>query len=170
MASVPEAVLSEMRATNERFDLQVVQKHQLNELDRVYTADARILPPGADMIQGRDAIKQFWQQAIQSLKVKSAKLTTIDAEMLGDGVFEIGRADLTLTTARHLRSNTSCVGNRSKATGNGTSIFGTLTSKGLVDLPEGPPTPSCTLPRPLARPPSVLRSAGPLHDALHSIG
>jgi ketosteroid isomerase-like protein len=96
MASVPEAVLSAMRATNDRFNTEVVQNHNLNELDRVYTEDARILPPGADMIQGREAIKAFWQQAIQSMGVKSAKLTTVDAEMLGDGIFEIGRADLML--------------------------------------------------------------------------
>lgn len=102
MANVPETVLSAMRATNERFNKQVVQNHDLNELDRVYTADARILPPGADMIQGRDAIKGFWQQAIQSLGVKSANLTTVDAEMLGDGVFEVGRADLTLNDGQAL--------------------------------------------------------------------
>jgi ketosteroid isomerase-like protein len=102
VANVPETVLSAMRATNERFNKQVVQNHDLNELDRVYTADARILPPGADMIQGRDAIKGFWQQAIQSLGVKSANLTTVDAEMLGDGVFEVGRADLTLNDGQAL--------------------------------------------------------------------
>jgi len=102
MASVPETVLSAMRATNDRFNKEVVQNHNLNELDSVYTADARILPPGAEMIQGRDAIKAFWQQAIQSMGVKSAQLTTVDAEMLGDGVFEIGRADLMLNDGQTL--------------------------------------------------------------------
>jgi ketosteroid isomerase-like protein len=102
MASVPESVLSAMRATNERFNTEVVQNHHLNELDKVYTADARILPPGADMIQGREAIKGFWQQAIQSMGVKSANLTTVDAEMLGDGVLEIGRADLILNNGQAL--------------------------------------------------------------------
>src|SRR5689334_18366483 len=102
MASVPESVLSAMRATNERFNTEVVQNHHLNELDKVYTADARILPPGADMIQGREAIKGFWQQAIQSMGVNSAKLTTVDAEMWGDGVLEIGRAELTLNNGQAL--------------------------------------------------------------------
>lgn len=46
------------------------------------------------MIEGRERIKSFWQQAIAALAIKSAKLTTVDAEAAGDSIVEVGRADL----------------------------------------------------------------------------
>ena len=72
--NVSESVLAEMRQTNDLFEAEVIGKRNANALDRVYTADARILPPGAPMIEGRSQIKAFWQQAITDLGVKSAKL------------------------------------------------------------------------------------------------
>lgn len=62
----------------------------------VYTKNARILPPGAAMVEGRDAITAFWGQAVQQLGVRSVTLATVDLQMLGDGAVEIGRATLTL--------------------------------------------------------------------------
>jgi len=92
--SVPETVLAAMRHTNETFCSEVVGKQDINGLNRVYTTNARILPPGTGMIEGREPIKAFWQGAIASLGLKSAKLTTVDAEAIGDRVFEIGHAEL----------------------------------------------------------------------------
>jgi ketosteroid isomerase-like protein len=83
-----------MRKANELFNSEVVAKQDINSLDRVYTRDARILPTGAEMVEGREQVKAFWRQAITSLGLRSAKLTTLAAEALGDRVFEIGRAEL----------------------------------------------------------------------------
>jgi ketosteroid isomerase-like protein len=94
--SVSESILSAMRQTNEWFEAEVVQKNNPAALDRVYTADARIMPPGAPMIEGREQIKKFWGQAIQAMGATSAKLATVSAEGAGDGVVEIGKADLTV--------------------------------------------------------------------------
>jgi len=99
---VPETVLTAMRQTNELFNSEVVAKRNISGLDQVYTGNARILPPGAEMIVGRDQIKAFWQQAIAGLGLKSVKLTTVEAESLGDSVLEIGRADLGLTGGQTL--------------------------------------------------------------------
>jgi len=85
-----------MRQTNEFFDTQVIRKNNTDALDRVYTADARVLPPGAPMIAGRENIKGFWKQAIAGLGLKSVKLATVEAETTGDSVVEIGSADLTV--------------------------------------------------------------------------
>lgn len=62
----------------------------------VYTKNARILPPGAEMVQGRDDIAQFWAQAVAQLGVRSVTLSAVDLQVMGDGAFEIGRAMLTL--------------------------------------------------------------------------
>ena len=64
--SVPDSVLAAMRHTNEVFDSEVFKNGNIDALDQVYTADARILPPGAPMIEGRPHIKEFWKQAIAS--------------------------------------------------------------------------------------------------------
>jgi ketosteroid isomerase-like protein len=93
---VSENVLASMRRTNELFESEVIKNRNVNVLENIYTSDARILPPGAAMIEGRDNIKNFWCQTIAGLATQSATLDTVHAESLGDRVFEIGRADLHL--------------------------------------------------------------------------
>jgi len=85
-----------MTAANELFNTEVFGKRNFDALDHVYTSDARILPPGAPMISGREAIKTFWSGLIQAANAKSAVLTSVDVMPAGDGVVEIGRATLTV--------------------------------------------------------------------------
>lgn len=61
-----------------------------------YTRDARILPPGAASVEGREAIAQFWAGAAQQLGLTAVELSTVDVQPLGDGAYEVGRATLTL--------------------------------------------------------------------------
>jgi hypothetical protein len=48
------------------------------------------------MIGGLDAIKGFWKAGVAALGVTGATLTTVDAEMAGDTIVEIGQAELQL--------------------------------------------------------------------------
>lgn len=82
----------EFRETNRVFEEDVVLKQDFGALDRVYTRDARILPPGAEMSQGRENIKTFWRQALAAMSVAGITLRTIDLEVLGETAVEIGRA------------------------------------------------------------------------------
>ena len=50
-------------------------------LAAMYTPDAYVLPAGADMVQGRNAIQTFMAQTAQQLG--DAKITTIDVQPLG---------------------------------------------------------------------------------------
>jgi ketosteroid isomerase-like protein len=93
---VSEPILAAMRHTNAFFATEVVQNGNAAAMDQVYTANARILPPGAPMIEGREQIKAFWTQAIAAMGIKAVKLSTIAAEAAGDGVVEIGAAELTV--------------------------------------------------------------------------
>ena len=93
---VADDVLAAMRATNEVFCARVVRGRETAALEDVYTAEATILPPGAEMIVGLAGIQRFWEQAITGLDVKDASLATVSAEMAGETVVEIGRAELTL--------------------------------------------------------------------------
>jgi ketosteroid isomerase-like protein len=95
MESAIEAVKLAMASTNEIFNSEVFGKRNLAALDDVYTSDARILPPGAPMVSGREAIKTFWGGVIQSLNASAAVLASVDVMPAGDGVVEIGSAVLT---------------------------------------------------------------------------
>ena len=59
----------------------------------MYTEDAFVLPPGAEMVKGRAAIAAFWRQAAQQMG--DAKLTTVDVLPLGPrAAREIGTVSL----------------------------------------------------------------------------
>jgi ketosteroid isomerase-like protein len=94
--SVSQAIVDAMAATNAVFTGEVVPTRDVSHLDRVYTRDARILPPGAPIIAGRDAIRSFWAAGIAAMDCTSATLETVHAEAAGDMVFEIGKAMLKL--------------------------------------------------------------------------
>ena len=85
-----------MESTNDLFNAEVFGKRNFAELDHIYTRGARILPPGASMVSGREAIKKFWTDMIQSANATSAVLTSVDVMSAGEGVVEIGKASLTV--------------------------------------------------------------------------
>ena len=97
---VPETVLAAMRRTNELFAVEVVGKGDVAVLDRIYTAQARILPPGTPMIVGREPIKLFWKQAVAAMGVRGASLSSDYVETAGNGILEIGHADLALMNGK----------------------------------------------------------------------
>jgi ketosteroid isomerase-like protein len=94
--SLSDWIVKGMLETNELFCSKAVRMRDMTALDHVYTSDAHILPPGADMVQGIAGIKSFWLSAITGLDVRDVSLTTVSAEAAGDTVVEIGRAELTL--------------------------------------------------------------------------
>src|SRR5689334_13027257 len=50
-------------------------------LAAMYTEDAYLLPPGAEMMKGRSAIATFWQQQMQ--QIGDVKCTALDVKPLG---------------------------------------------------------------------------------------
>jgi len=93
------AIKQAMAKTNELFNDEVFLKRNFAALDQIYTKSARILPPGAPMVSGRQEIKGFWFDMIRSFNAKSAVLKSVDVIPAGDGVVEIGKAVLTVEPA-----------------------------------------------------------------------
>ena len=85
-----------MAETNNLFNTEVFARQNFDALDKIYTTDARILPPGAPLISGRAAIKKFWSDMVTGAHAKSAVLSSVDVMPAGDGVVEIGSAVLTV--------------------------------------------------------------------------
>ena len=93
-----------MASTNALFNTEVFGKRNFAVLDQVYTSDARILPPGAPMVAGREGIKEFWSATVQALDAKSAVLSSVDVMAAGDDVVEIGTAVLTAGTGAQMEA------------------------------------------------------------------
>ena len=90
------AVRRGIEETNRRFEGAFAGGDPASAMREVYTADARVLPPDAEMVRGRDSIAQFWTAAAQQLGVQRVQLETMELEPMGDHAYEIGRATLTL--------------------------------------------------------------------------
>ncbi len=86
--------LATIQAHNDRF-LAALSAGDMDAVAQMYAEDARLYPPGAKMVQGRDAIKAFWTSAAAG--IAEAKLTAVDVKPLGDSnAREVGT--LTLKT------------------------------------------------------------------------
>ena len=89
---VPVPALAQDKATiqslNDKF-AQAFNKGDAAGVAALYTAEAVILPPGAEMMKGRSAIQAFWKGATEQLG--DGKLTTVDVKPLGsESAQEIG--------------------------------------------------------------------------------
>ena len=82
--------------TNRRFEDAFARGDAAGAARETYTHDARVLPPDAPMVEGRDAIARFWEGAARQLGISAVALTTDDLQPLGDGAYELGHATLTL--------------------------------------------------------------------------
>src|SRR5688500_1989237 len=100
MAAIPSTIADNisaaMRRTNDLFITEVFGNRNFSALEQIYTKEARILPPGAQMISGIQAITKFWSDLIQSANATAADLTSVDVIPAGDGLVEIGRATITM--------------------------------------------------------------------------
>jgi uncharacterized protein (TIGR02246 family) len=77
-------------AVNKEF-LDAFNRGDIVEAVNVYTEDATILPPNAEMMRGKEAITAFWQGALE-MGVKEAKLETVELTPMGEeAACEIGK-------------------------------------------------------------------------------
>ncbi len=99
-ATLPAPTIDRLRAgtaeTNRRFEAALAAGDAARAAREVYTADARVMPPGATTVIGRDAAEQFWTGAAAQLGVTRVALETVELQPLGDGAYEVGRAVLTV--------------------------------------------------------------------------
>ena len=82
-------VRAEIDAVNKQF-VDGAGRGDLEAMGGVYTDDARILPPGQPMIQGRAAIQGFWGSAAEALGVTGIDLATELLETRDGTAEEIG--------------------------------------------------------------------------------
>ncbi len=83
-------IRAKIDAVNKGF-VEAFNRGDLASAMNVYTENATILPPNAEMMKGKEAITAFWQGA-REMGVKEAKLETVELTPMGDETAcEIGK-------------------------------------------------------------------------------
>jgi ketosteroid isomerase-like protein len=81
--SISDSIKAEMQKVNALFGETVVKGRNFAALNQIYTPDARILPPGADFVEGREKIIDFWKAAVTGMNVQDAKLVSVNPSREG---------------------------------------------------------------------------------------
>jgi uncharacterized protein (TIGR02246 family) len=71
--------------------VEAFNKGDVDAAMEIYTENATILPPGAEIIKGKESITAFWKGA-REMGVKEAELETVEVIPIGEDVAcEIGK-------------------------------------------------------------------------------
>ena len=80
-------------ATNKAF-MEAYGRGDAAGVANLYTKNSSVLPPNSEVIEGSEAIRGFWQGAMD-MGIKGAKLKTIDLEVYQGTAWEVGNYTLT---------------------------------------------------------------------------
>jgi len=78
----------DIRAVDDAYE-KAVANQDISAVVELYTSDARLLAPGAPLVQGRDAIKMILQGFIDA-GAQSLELNTVELDDHGDVAIEVG--------------------------------------------------------------------------------
>ena len=88
------ALRSEIQERNDAA-MSAVKAGDAARLAALYTEDAWLLPPGADIVRERARIEEFWHGRFQ--RIAEVKLTTVDVVALAlDSAREVGSSEIAL--------------------------------------------------------------------------
>ena len=88
----PIDVTSEITEANKGF-MEAFNNGDANALAKNYTSNAKLYPSNSDVIEGQEAIFEFWN-AVMNMGIKKALLETVTAESFGNIAIEEGRYKL----------------------------------------------------------------------------
>ena len=77
---------------NQQF-MKAFNQSNAGDVAGCYSAGAQLFPANVGTISGRDNIQGFWQ-AVMDMGVKTAGLETVELDVLGETVIEVGRYTL----------------------------------------------------------------------------
>jgi uncharacterized protein (TIGR02246 family) len=90
---VQQAVRSRIEETNAEFSA-AASRGDTTAIAALYTDDAVVLPPNAETVRGRQAIKGLFDGMIQQMGVPQLTLRTMQVDEIGDMANEIGEYTL----------------------------------------------------------------------------
>jgi len=90
---VQQAVRSKIEETNAEFGA-AISRGDTAATAALYTDDAVVLPPNAETVRGRQAIKGLFDGMIQQIGIPQLTLRTIQVDEIGDTANEVGEYTL----------------------------------------------------------------------------
>jgi uncharacterized protein (TIGR02246 family) len=87
-----EEIRSRIEAANGQF-MSAFKRGDSTALAGLYTAQGQLLPANSDFVRGTEAIRGFWQGALD-MGLKQVTLETLEVEAYGDTAIEVGRYKL----------------------------------------------------------------------------
>ena len=88
----PTDIRADITAGNQHF-MDAFGRGDAAGLANLYTAGGQVFPPHSEIITGHDAIRAFWQGAMDA-GLTEATLDTVEVERLGETAVEVGRYTL----------------------------------------------------------------------------
>ena len=89
MTRVTSSLQDATQAVNAQF-LDAIARGDAQALANTYTEDGELLPPGSPEIRGRDAIRAYWQGAID-MGIARAEMTSRELAGVGEDAYEMGQ-------------------------------------------------------------------------------
>jgi uncharacterized protein (TIGR02246 family) len=90
---VQQAVRSRIEEVNAQFGA-AVSRGDTTAVTALYTDDAVVLPPNAEIVRGKQAIKGLFDGMMQQMGIPQLTLETNEVEEIGDTANEIGQYTL----------------------------------------------------------------------------
>jgi ketosteroid isomerase-like protein len=81
-----------IEAANKRF-CEAFRRHDAAAIAALYTANARLLPPQSDFVEGTDAIRDFWD-SVMDMGLDAVSVESVEVDDVGDTAVEVGRWEL----------------------------------------------------------------------------
>ncbi len=95
MITLASEIHTGLRRTDEQFE-QAFARGDAGAIADLYTEDAMLLPAGSDFVKGREAIRQYWQSAMDA-GIRSVRLTILEIEDYAETAVTTG--EYTLSSA-----------------------------------------------------------------------
>jgi uncharacterized protein (TIGR02246 family) len=92
MTQTASDLRQEIRNANDDFEKKFANG-DARGMASLYTSDGVLLPPGAGIQEGSNAIQNFWQ-LVMDMGIKAAHLETLEVEQEGDAAIEMGQYEL----------------------------------------------------------------------------
>src|SRR5690606_17411090 len=92
MAATVSDIRSNIRNANDNFE-HAFERADAKAMSTLYTINATLLPPGAPVQQGSNAIENFWKM-VMDMGIKEVHLNTSEIDEMGETAIEVGEYQL----------------------------------------------------------------------------
>lgn len=72
---------------------EILTSRDADRIGGLYASDARLMPPGSEVVTGRDAVAAFWQDATEQ-GIDTIDIEPVEVAEHGDAASRVGRATL----------------------------------------------------------------------------